>query len=215
MMTKLRFNSLAFALLALSVSQGNPAQADDFPNIKGKWKGSYKVAFPSGHSTHANSALDTVMELEVYKQEGNLIWVTNKWKRVEANNWITEYGTGSFDMEETDEFVISEEGPSPEAGVNTGSFIGEYDDGNRPCCTDLRSADIDAACYLQDALNAAQIQRYPTGQDPEAKVSCHELGELQRKPAKTRRLDGLGQRGRAADVVGTTAHDARRAGPLL
>ena len=129
-MTKPLFNSLAFALLALSAGLGNPAQADDFPDITGKWSGSYKVAFPSGHSTHANSALDTVMELDVYKQEGNLIWVTNKWRRADADTWVTEYGTGSFDFEETDEFVISEEGPAPDAGVNTGSFVGEFDDGN-------------------------------------------------------------------------------------
>lgn len=129
-MTKPLFISLAFTLLILGASLGGPAQADDFPDIRGKWIGSYKVAFPAGHSTFANTALDTVMELDVYKQEGNLFWVTNKWRRAEADSWITEYGTGSFDLEDPDELVISEEGPAPETGVNTGSFIGEYDDGN-------------------------------------------------------------------------------------
>lgn len=129
-MTKLVFNSLTLAFLALVSSLGTPANADEFPDIKGKWVGTYKVAFPAGHSTYPNASVDTMMELNVYKQESNLIWVTNSWRRDEADTWIIENGTGSFDLEDRDDLVISEEGPAPEAGVNTGSFIGEYEDGN-------------------------------------------------------------------------------------
>lgn len=129
-MTSSLFRFLAMALLVLCGGMGASALADDFPDITGKWVGTYKVAFPAGHATHANQALDTMMELDVYKQDGNLIWVTNKWRRVGTEDWITEYGTGSFDQEDPDELVISEEGPAPQEGVNVGSFIGEYDDGN-------------------------------------------------------------------------------------
>lgn len=129
-MTRSLFTSLGFTLLLLAAGYGAPALADDYPDIRGKWAGTYKVAFPAGHATHADAALDSEMVLDVYKQEGNLIWVTNRWRRVGSENWITEYGTGSFDREDPDELVISEEGPAPEEGVNTGSFIGEVDDGN-------------------------------------------------------------------------------------
>lgn len=129
-MIKPLFTSLALTFLVLTVGLGATTFADDFPDIRGKWAGTYKVAFPAGHATHANKALDTMMVLDVYKQEGNLIWVTNKWRRAGTESWITEYGTGSFDMEDPDELVISEEGPAPQEGVNTGGFIGEYDDGN-------------------------------------------------------------------------------------
>jgi len=129
-MTNSRFTSLALALLLLTASLTTTTLADDFPDITGKWAGTYKVAFPAGHATHANAALETMMVLDVYKQEDNLIWVTNRWRRVGSESWITENGTGSFDLEDPDELVISEEGPAPQEGVNTGSFIGEFDDGN-------------------------------------------------------------------------------------
>lgn len=127
-MTQSRFTSLALTFFLATLAA--PVLADDFPDIRGKWAGTYKVAFPAGHATHANEALETMMVLDVYKQEGNLIWVTNRWRRVGSESWITEYGTGSFDLEDEDQLVISEEGPAPEEGVNTGGFIGEFDDGN-------------------------------------------------------------------------------------
>lgn len=104
------------------------AAADSFPDVKGIWAGSYKVAFPQGHATYSDLAVDTQMELEVYKQDGNLIWVINRWRRQGETDWISEYGTGSFDLEDREDLVIAERGPAPEEGVNTGGFIGEYED---------------------------------------------------------------------------------------
>ncbi len=121
---------IKIALMLVGMGVATSVSADNFPDIRGKWVGSYKVAFPAGHPTLADSAVDTVMELDVYKQEGNLIWITNKWRRADSETWITEYGTGSFDLDDRDELVISEEGPSEIEGVNTGTFIGEFDDGN-------------------------------------------------------------------------------------
>jgi len=39
--------------------------------------------------------------------------------------------------------------------VGVGRFYGDMG----PCCRDRRSVDIDAACSIQDAVNAAQVQR--------------------------------------------------------
>ncbi|MEM8582280.1 MAG: hypothetical protein AAGF50_13880, partial [Pseudomonadota bacterium] len=90
--------SCAWAVIALWSLAVPAAQADQFPDIRGVWTGSYKVAFPAGHPTLADTAVDTVMELEVYKQDGNLIWIANRWRRTTSDAWIVEYGTGAFDL---------------------------------------------------------------------------------------------------------------------
>ena len=70
------------------------------------------------------------MELEIYKQEENLIWVINRWRRNESDPWGVEYGTGSFELDDRSDLVIAEAGPSPESWVNTGRFSGELEDGD-------------------------------------------------------------------------------------
>ena len=69
------------------------------------------------------------MELEVYRQEDNLFRAINRWRRDDAADWVVEYTTGSFDLDERDKFIISEEGPATEDRINTGFFVGEMDDG--------------------------------------------------------------------------------------
>ncbi len=105
------------------------ATADDFHTVTGTWVGSYKTAFPRGHSQFPDQSVNTIMELEIYRQEDNLIWLVNRWRRGEDLPWVIEYGTGSFDLDDRDNLYISEAGPPPESWANTGTLIGEYDDG--------------------------------------------------------------------------------------
>ena len=120
----------AIAVIVLSSISGHSVSANEFPDVRGTWSGTYKVAFPNGHPEFSNQSVATSMELDVYKQEGNLIWVINRWRRNNSDAWVVEYGTGSFDLDEPDELIIAEEKPSQEApGINTGVFIGEYDKG--------------------------------------------------------------------------------------
>ncbi|MEM1369366.1 MAG: hypothetical protein AAGG02_15425 [Cyanobacteria bacterium P01_H01_bin.15] len=120
----------AIAPLAFCSTFGYAAFANTFPDVRGTWSGSYQVAFPNGHPDYPDQSVSTSMELEVYKQEGNLIWVINRWRRNNSDDWVIEYGTGTFDLDEQDELVIAEKEESPEIpGVNTGMFIGEYEKG--------------------------------------------------------------------------------------
>lgn len=131
-MSLLHFLSKTLIAFVLVLSPGfvSVAMADKFPDVTGVWAGTYKVAFPANHPTYPDQSVETAMELEVYKQDGNLIWVINRWRREENDPWISEVGTGSFDLDDRSDLVIAEQGPSKEAGVNTGSFIGEMEDGD-------------------------------------------------------------------------------------
>lgn len=119
---------IAFALAGpLLFATG--AHADRFPSVTGTWSGSYAVAFPRDHPHHPDQALVRQMELDVYKQEGNLFWATNRWRKDEESDWVVEYATGAFDLDERDEFVLTKHRPAAEDRTNPGFFLGELDDG--------------------------------------------------------------------------------------
>ena len=121
---------LAIVAIVLSSIAVSSVSANEFPDVRGTWFGTYKVAFPHGHPEFPDQSVATSMELEVYKQEGHRIWVINRWRRNNSDPWVVEHGTGSFDLDEQDELVIAEKKLSPEVpGINTGMFIGEYDQG--------------------------------------------------------------------------------------
>ncbi|MEM8729541.1 MAG: hypothetical protein AAGF79_06435 [Pseudomonadota bacterium] len=113
---------------ALLIAAGSPALADTFRDVTGTWEGTYKAAFSKSHPRYPDQMLDTEVELEIYRQEENLIWVEKRWRRG-TSEWVVEYGTGSFNLDERDELVIVEESPPPQDWINTGFLIGEYDDG--------------------------------------------------------------------------------------
>ncbi|XWN32884.1 MAG: hypothetical protein ROR55_07305 [Devosia sp.] len=107
-----------------------PVAADDSaPSIEGTWVGTYKVAFPRSHPVYPDQAVDTSMEMEVYRQDDHLIWVENRWKRASEPDWVVEHGTGAFDLEDHSRLIITGAGPPPTETANTGFFMGEYDDG--------------------------------------------------------------------------------------
>lgn len=126
----MRFFGIPFlSAIFLALTSGSFALADQFRDIRGTWTGTYKVAYPHGHPTYPDRAVETRMELEVYNQQDNLIWVINRWKREDSDTWITEYGTGSFDLDDRSDLIIAEKGPAPDDSANTGSFFGELEDG--------------------------------------------------------------------------------------
>ena len=125
LLIKTVFTGLVTALvLSASVS----AQSENYPDISGVWEGTYKAAFAKNHPVYPDQALETEVELEVYRQEDNLIWVVKRWRR-DGGDWVEEYGVGSFNTDDRDELVIVEESPPPQDWINTGFLVGEYDDG--------------------------------------------------------------------------------------
>ena len=116
-------------LIVAPLCTASVAMADNFPSVSGVWAGTYKIAFPSGHPTYSDRAVDASMELEVYRQEGNLIWIINRWRLSSSDPWISEYGTGSFSFDDRSDLVIGLKGPPPEEWAGVGNFTGEFDDG--------------------------------------------------------------------------------------
>ncbi|MEM9129198.1 MAG: hypothetical protein AAGA97_05700 [Pseudomonadota bacterium] len=104
------------------------AQSGQFRDVTGVWEGGYKAAFAKNHPVYPDQSRETEVELDVYRQEDNLIWVVKRWRR-DGGEWNEEYGVGSFNLDDRDELVIVEESPPPQDWVNTGMLIGEYDDG--------------------------------------------------------------------------------------
>ncbi|WP_143534516.1 hypothetical protein [Roseovarius albus] len=116
-------------MLAVIVSASS-ALTDTFPSVTGVWAGSYRVAFPADHPKYPDQSVETSMELDIYQQESNLIWVINRWRRDANEPWVVEYATGSFDLEDRSDLVITEKGPAENEHVNTGVFTGELEDGD-------------------------------------------------------------------------------------
>lgn len=126
---RLLSNSLTAFAVAVPLVFATSASADRFPSVTGTWSGSHSVAFPRNHPQYPDQSLAAQMELEIYKQENNLFWAINRWRPDEASDWVVEYATGAFDLEDRDEFTITVEGPAAEDWINTGFFLGELDDG--------------------------------------------------------------------------------------
>lgn len=126
---RLLSNSLIAFAVAAPLMFATSALADRIPSVTGTWSGSYSVAFPRNHPQYPDQVVATQMELEIYKQENNLFWAINRWRTDDASDWIVEYATGAFDLEDRDHFTIAVEGPAAEDWINTGFFLGELDDG--------------------------------------------------------------------------------------
>lgn len=118
----------AFALLVVSAAFALAEEAGGFPDIEGTWAGSYEVAFPHDHAVFHDQSVAISMELEVYRQEANLIWVVNRWRRDGQEDWIVEYGTGAFDLKDRSELIITERGPADHPHATVGLFSGAFDD---------------------------------------------------------------------------------------
>ncbi|WP_226688897.1 hypothetical protein [Ruegeria arenilitoris] len=124
-MTLNLFRSIA-AALALALAA--PASAEDgsgFPQIVGTWHGTYLVAFAKSNPNHEKGLLQTEMELEVTKLDGNLITATNRWRRIGDKEWIVEEAMGTFSLDDPTRFVLAEAGISGD-DVSAGIFNGVY-----------------------------------------------------------------------------------------
>ena len=102
--------------------------AEEIVDLSGTWKGSYHAAFPSNHSHHHESSVKIDMELDIYRQDGHLMWIENRWRPHGQENWNTEFGTGVLSDIETGTVYFVEINPSPDVG-STGVFEGKYVDG--------------------------------------------------------------------------------------
>ena len=119
------------AAVALVLGLATASLAQDggrSPNILGTWTGSATAAYFKSHPSFPDGTATVELELDVYKQQGNLFWVAQKWRREGQSDWNEANSVGSFHVHDDDEFIITEMGSAPDTGA-TGLFIGEIDDG--------------------------------------------------------------------------------------
>lgn len=122
--------SLAGAVFfAVSLTTASLAQdSGRSPIILGTWTGKANAAYVRTHSQYVDGTATVELELDVYKQQGNLFWIAQKWRREGQTDWNEAYSVGSFFAHDDDDFMITEMGPDSEGGA-TGFFMGEIDDG--------------------------------------------------------------------------------------
>lgn len=124
--TGLRIAPLALWLLfAPSSSFG---QSNEFPDITGIWEGEYPVAFAESNPLHPGGLETIEMQLDVYRQEGNLFWAHNRWRAVGTAEWIGEEATGTFRLDDPTAFFVVESAPTPSDWASTGFFVGTATD---------------------------------------------------------------------------------------
>ncbi|SLN73875.1 hypothetical protein [Ruegeria meonggei] len=115
---------------AIVIAFATPVSAEDgsgFPQIVGTWTGTYLVAFAKSNPNHDKGLLQTEMELEITKLDGNLITATNRWRRIGDKDWIVEEAMGTFSLDDPTRFVLAEAGISGD-DVSSGIFNGVYVD---------------------------------------------------------------------------------------
>ncbi|MEM7445199.1 MAG: hypothetical protein AAF414_17900 [Pseudomonadota bacterium] len=121
---------LAALFLTGSLASGALAQPrNDYPDITGIWEGSHPIGFARTHPTFPDAIVDFDTEIEIYRQEGELFWIANRWRISGETDWEEQYAVGAFLGDEDDEFVFSKMGGNDNPVALPGFFIGELDDG--------------------------------------------------------------------------------------
>ena len=126
-----RFLSFAVSISMMMVClvSGSFAQTSEYPDITGTWVGSYVAGFAKTNPVFPDGTVETNVELEIYRQQDNLLWVINRWRRTTETQWVEEYAVGSFLAGEDDELIINEIGGNKSPIAHPGFFFGELDDG--------------------------------------------------------------------------------------
>ena len=121
---------LVFSLTLLAGPLAVPATAQEapFPQVVGTWTGSYPVAFPASNQKFPDQSAMMQMELEIYRQEDNLLWAYNRWKPVDDGAWHEEAMTGTFDLHQTTAVTFVESAEAPTKWASTGFFKGTVQD---------------------------------------------------------------------------------------
>ena len=96
-----------FALLLITTNTA-AAAADEFPDVVGVWTGSFNTAFSKPGKELGQIDHGAQMELNIVKQDKNLIWAKLRWRVKENREWHDERMTGTFDLLERTKLNIVE-----------------------------------------------------------------------------------------------------------
>lgn len=118
-------------LMAVGITaqaQETTADSDGFPDLVGIWEGEYAAAFARSNPEHPDDLTYIEMQLDVYRQENNLIWAFNRWREAGTAEWLVEETTGTFRLEDPTALVIAENAPMPVDWATSGYFNGRVVD---------------------------------------------------------------------------------------
>ena len=120
----------ALAALALIVIAPNTAavSAEEFPDVVGLWAGTFNTAFSKPGKELGQIDHGAQMELDIVKQDKNLIWAKLRWRVKEGREWHDERTTGTFDLLERTKLNIVEV-PTDDTVRGTGFYEGHVKDG--------------------------------------------------------------------------------------
>ena len=104
------------------------AQDPTYPAVTGVWHGEFDIAFPRTHPLFPEQSKHVTIELDIYRQEANLLWAENRWRRDGEDASNVEHVTGSFRLDDPTALVLTEIGPLPDEGSQTGMFLGTVAD---------------------------------------------------------------------------------------
>jgi len=116
------------AVCASAYAQQNGSASDEFPDLVGMWEGEYAAAFARSNTEHPDQSVIIEMQLDVYRQEDNLIWAFNRWRQVGTAAWNVEETTGTFRLDNPTELIIAENQPTPVDWATSGFFTGSIVD---------------------------------------------------------------------------------------
>lgn len=100
----------AAAVLSLLIFNPSTAAigADAFPNVVGVWMGTFNTAFSKPDKELGQINHGAQLELNIIKQDKNLIWAKLRWRVKENREWHDERTTGTFDLLERTKLNIVE-----------------------------------------------------------------------------------------------------------
>ncbi|MEO1092035.1 MAG: hypothetical protein AAFX81_15510 [Pseudomonadota bacterium] len=116
------------AAMAIPAGAVSGQDSPTFPDVLGTWVGDYRIAFPHDHPRFPDGAITVDHELEIYRQEGNLLWFETRWRWETGDEWVVEYGTGTFDAGDPTTMILTEAGPIPAPNAQTGLLFGTLRD---------------------------------------------------------------------------------------
>lgn len=123
-----RLAAVAILVSIFITAIAGTVSAQEFPDVKGVWTGSYKSAFLKGGTVLDGEDHGAQMELDIFKQDTNLIWAKVRWRVKSYREWHEEHTTGTFDLLEPTKLNIVQL-PQNDKLHDAGFYEGHVKDG--------------------------------------------------------------------------------------
>lgn len=96
--------------------------ADDIPDLRGTWSGTYLAVSPSRENEPGPRYNRAELVLDIKDQSDNVFWGTSQWRVMGREQWNEAEITGSISLHDTGQIRILERSADPQAGT-----VGQFD----------------------------------------------------------------------------------------